>query len=124
MPPIRLVLAVEMGAGLASAGTSALQVSPESEDLTTLRFRVHADGLEELEALRHARRMMIREETTLGLSGDEASLDQAVFSAAEIVWTVRAAEREACVRRIDDLARRANRALEEMQELKTLNVRR
>jgi hypothetical protein len=89
-----------------------------------MRFRVHASGLEEREALRHARRMMLREETTLGLLENEASLDQAVFSAAEIVWTARPDQREGCARKIEELARRANRAFDEMQELKTLNVRR
>ena len=124
MDPIRLVATSEVGSGLPSEGSSALAPSPDSPETVTLRFRVHADGLEELEALRHARRMMIREETTLGLSESEASLDQAVFSAAEIVWTARPDQRAGCVAKIDELARRANRAFDEMQELKTLSVRR
>jgi hypothetical protein len=124
MDAIRLVPGSEVGSGMPSVGTSALLPSPESEQSVTLRFRVLAEGLEELEALRHARRMMIREETTLGLSGNEPSLDQAVFSAAEIVWTARPEQREDCLAKIAELARRANRAFDEMQELKTLNVRR
>jgi hypothetical protein len=124
MDAIRLVPGSESNAGLPSEGSSALLPQPDSEEAVTMRFRVHADGLEELEALRHARRMMIREETTLGLSENEASLDQAIFSAAEIVWTALPGQRESCLHKIEELARRANRAFEEMQEIKTLNVRR
>jgi hypothetical protein len=124
MDAIRLVPGSEIGSGTDSDGSSALAPRPDSEESVTQRFRVHADGLEELEALRHARRMMIREETTLGLSEGEASLDQAIFSAAEIVWTVRPDQRALCIAKIAELARRANHAFEELQELKTLNVRR
>lgn len=94
------------------AGSSALELY--GEPCQTLRFRLTGARDESLEALRHARRSLLREEWTLGREGDTPSLEDALFSPSEIVWVVRPEQREACVRKLEELLERANRALEEL----------
>jgi hypothetical protein len=94
-----------------SHGSSALQLAPEM----TLRFGIETDDLEDLEALRHARRAMLREEWTRGRDGEEPSLEDAVFSPAEISWTIRPEQREWSLQKVQDLIARANRATSELQ---------
>ena len=92
-------------------GANAL--APSDGDTVTLRFRITATGDEALEALLHARRSLLREEWTLGLDPDEPSLEEAVFSVTDVVWTVRTSQRESCVRKLGELTARARRALAE-----------
>jgi hypothetical protein len=92
-------------------GSSAL--APSDGDTVTLRFRITAPDGEALEALRHARRSLLREEWTLGLDSEEPSLEQAVFSTTDVVWTVRPSQREWCLRKLAELTARARRALAE-----------
>ncbi len=77
--------------------------------VTSLRFRIEADPVG-LEALRYARRALIREEAIRGLDADEPSLEQATFSPAEIVWEIRPSQRARCLEKLDDLVSRARRA--------------
>jgi hypothetical protein len=93
-------------------GSSAL--APSGGHAITLRFRITASDTDSLEALRHARRSLLREEWTLGLDPDEPSLEDAVFSTSEILWTVRPVQREWCLRKLDELVARAQRALPEI----------
>lgn len=105
--PIRLE---ELGAGdleLSSDGTSALDLA--QRPYTTLRFRIDADP-DSLEALRHARRTLLREEWTLGLESDEPSLGEAVFSPTEIAWRVPQDQRKRCLQKLAELTARAERA--------------
>jgi acyl-CoA reductase-like NAD-dependent aldehyde dehydrogenase len=81
--------------------------------MCTLRFRLIADA-DSLEALRYARRSMLREEWTRGTEDGEPSLEEAIFSAFEVVWTVPADERERCRAKLAELVERANRALAEL----------
>ena len=46
-----------------------------------LRFQATLDGEDEMEALRYARRMMIREERTRGLEWDEPSMEDPTYPA-------------------------------------------
>lgn len=92
-------------------GSNAL--APSDGETVTLRFRITATDDEALEALRHARRSLLREEWTLGLDPDEPSLEEAVFSVADVVWTVRTSQREACLRKLGELTARAQRTLAE-----------
>ena len=80
---------------------------------STLRFRLSADG-DSLDALRYARRSMLREEWTRGIEEGEPSLEEAVFSAFEIVWSVPSDERERCRKKLEELVDRANRTLAEL----------
>jgi hypothetical protein len=93
-------------------GSSALV--PSHGHAITLRFRITANDADSLEALRHARRSLLREEWTLGRDPDEPSLEDAVFSTTEIFWTVPPGQREWCLRKLDELVARAQRALPEV----------
>ena len=94
-----------------SHGSNALELASE----VTLRFGIETDDLEDLEALRHARRSMLREERTRGRDGEEPSLEDAVFSPTEVSWTIRPEQREWCLQKIGDLVGRANRVTSELQ---------
>ena len=94
-----------------SHGSNALELVPEM----TLRFGIETDDQEDLEALRHARRSMLREEWTRGRDGEEPSLEDAVFSPAEISWRVRPEQLPWSLQKVEELVGRANRALSELQ---------
>jgi hypothetical protein len=111
MPPVALQLE-ELPDSPSPAfvdGSNAL--APSDGDAVTLRFRITADNAEALEALRHARRSLLREEWTLGLDPDEPSLEDAVFSMAEVHWTVRPSQKDWCLRKVRELTARAQRSL-------------
>lgn len=110
---IRLEATAQEAAPVTSDGSMALQPSPDG--LLTLRFRICAPDAVGLEALRHARRSMLREEWTLGRDPEESSLESAIFSATEITWTVPLSRRARCRKRLVELEVRANRALQELQ---------
>jgi hypothetical protein len=93
-----------------SEGTSALWPDPAALDVLTFRIRSAEEGLE---ALRHARRSMLREEWMLGLGESEPSFEEAVFTAEAIVWCVRSGQRARCLEKIAELAARVERALTE-----------
>jgi hypothetical protein len=82
----------------------------------TLRFLLSASGRRGLEALRHARRSFLREEWTRGREPDEPSLEDAVFSATEILWVVHPDQREWCLQKLEDLRQRANRLLNDTKD--------
>jgi hypothetical protein len=85
-----------------------------SDRPVALRFRFVSTGDRALEALRYARRAMLREEGTLGVEEGEPSLEDAVFTASEISWSVPAAAVAAGRAKLEELVARANRALAEM----------
>jgi hypothetical protein len=91
-----------------SAGSSAALL--ESAHVI-LRFRLTSTDDSSLEALRYARRAMLREEWTRGVVEGEPSLEDAVFSAFDVVWEVPAQHRERCRAKLKELVTRANRAL-------------
>jgi len=98
-------------ASVLSAGSSA----PRLEDArVTLRFRLVSTDDRSLEALRYARRAMLREEWTRGAEQGEALLEEAVFSAFDVVWSVPALARESGRAKLEELVARANRALADM----------
>ncbi len=89
----------------------------------TLRFLLSASGENGLEALRNARRSLLREEWTRGRDSDEPSLEDAVFSAKEILWVVRPEQRPWCLQKLEELRRRANGLLAEMEEERARRLR-
>lgn len=96
-----------------SAGSSA----PRLEDApVTLRFRLISTDDRSLEALRYARRAMLREESTRGVEEGEPSLEQAVFTAFDVVWPVPALARDSGRGKLEELVARANRALADMSD--------
>jgi hypothetical protein len=114
MAHIRLETIAEETAGDALSGGSAALKRADTA-LLTLRLRVDAPDDAGLDALRHARRSMLREERTLGRQPGEPSLEEAVFSPIEIAWTVPVSWRTWCLERLSELERRANRALGELR---------
>ena len=96
--------------GAYSAGSSAALL----EDATlTLRFRLTSTDDASIEAIRYARRAMLREEWTRGALEDEPSLEDAVFSPFDVLWEVPAEHRARCRAKLEELVARANRALAE-----------
>ena len=82
--------------------------APIDESALTLRFLLSSSGEEGLEAVRSARRALLREELTRGRNPDEPSLGDAIFSAREILWVVRPEQRPRCLELLEELRRRAN----------------
>ena len=99
-----------------------LPPSASEQETVTLRFRLSADGERRLDALREARRSLLREEMTRGHDAEEPSLEDAVFSATEILWVVRPSQREWCVRKLEELRQRANRLLDLADPARTVPI--
>ena len=93
----------------------ALRIDPSRR--VTLRFSLTIGDPQDLEALRYARRAMIREERTRGLEWDEPSMEQPVFTATEIRWFVLVSQVAWCREKISELVSRANRAREALRDL-------
>jgi hypothetical protein len=107
---IRLEIAGEVSPdAVASRGSVALAAAPDAR--ITLRISIEAPGLSGLEALKHARRSILREEWTLGAEPGTPTLQTAEFSSSEIVWTVPLTHVERCLEKVAELEARANRAL-------------
>ncbi len=94
-----------------SSGSTARQLA---EPIVTLRCRLLTTDGASLEALRYARRAMLREEWTRGEELGEPSLEDAVFSAFDVSWPVRASESERGRAKLAELVERANRARREL----------
>lgn len=93
----------------------ALRIDPSRR--VTLRFALLFEEPRDLEALRYARRSMIREERTRGLEWDEPSMEQPIFTATEIRWFVLVSQVAWCREKIADLISRANRARDALRDL-------
>lgn len=89
----------------------------------TLRFELTSRGADELEALRYARRAMIREERMRGLDWDEPSMEDPTLSGSEIRWFALASQGAWCRQKLQELVERANRALEEIRAGQTRYLR-
>ena len=74
----------------------------------TLRFRVSSRDPELLDALRDARRAMIREEWTRGLEEEEPAFSKAVFSTSEVLWETDLGQETRCREKMATLVRRAS----------------
>ena len=105
---------VEVSGGAHPAVAPADPVFGEGMVLT-LQFLVSVNGDAGLEALRFARRSLLREERTRGRDVDEPSLEDAVFSPTQIVWTVGAGQRSAALMKLEEVRRRANLLLSELE---------
>jgi hypothetical protein len=99
--------------GTYSQGSSAFELAGLPK--VTLRFAIETEDPEEVEALRHARRSMLREEWTRGREGEEPSLEDALFSPVEICWSIRPEQQRWCLQKVEELAARANRALADLR---------
>lgn len=102
----------EISAEALTAGSAALT---PAGDIAAVRFSISARDPEGLEALRHARRSMLREEWTLGREPDEPSLEDVVFTATEVSWRGPRSQQEWCLRKLEELLSRANRTLAQLK---------
>jgi hypothetical protein len=102
-------------AGAEDRDAVALRIDPSRR--VTLRFSLLIEDPQDLEALRYARRAMIREERTRGLEWDEPSMEQPIFTATEIRWFILASQVAWCREKIADLIARANRARDALRDL-------
>ncbi len=78
-----------------------------------LRFRLDFESDRDLEAIRYARRVLIREERTRGLDWEEPSMEDAVFSVPSVSWSALASQAAWCREKMAKLIERANRVQEE-----------
>jgi hypothetical protein len=113
--PIRFREATEFSNAADARDALALRYDPSRR--VTLRFRLQLTEQADLEALRYARRAMIREERTRGLEWDEPSVEDPAFTATEIRWCALASQADWCREKIAELVQRANRAREALRAL-------
>jgi hypothetical protein len=112
--PIRLREASEApDPGGAHRDSAELRLDPSRRVM--LRFQVLLDGDDEIEALRYARRAMIREERTRGLEWDEPSMEDPTLAGSEIRWFCLASQAAWCRQKMAELIERANKAVEEIR---------
>ena len=91
----------------------ALRFDPSRR--VTLRFEILLAGDDAFEALRYARRAMIREERTRGLEWDEPSMEDPSLAGRELRWFALASQAAWCRQKVSDLVERANRALADLR---------
>jgi hypothetical protein len=84
-----------------------------------LKFALDLPDADGMEALRYARRSMIREERTRGLDWDEPSIEHPTISGREIRWFVLASQVMWSRKKLAELIERANRALTEIRAGRT-----
>jgi hypothetical protein len=101
--------------GAENRDSVALRIDPSRR--VTLRFALQLEDGGDLEALRYARRAMIREERTRGLEWDEPSMEQPIFTATEIRWFILVSQVAWCREKVAELVSRANRAREALRDL-------
>ncbi len=80
-----------------------------------LRFQIALESDDEMEALRYARRSMIRDERTRGLDWDEPSMEDLTVMGAEIRWFCLATQAAWCRQKMTELVDRANRAIQDLR---------
>jgi hypothetical protein len=112
MAPAISLTAIENGREGQDSSRDSSAPSLEEHGVT-LCFRLTVPDEASLEALRYARRSVLREERTLGVDEGEPLLEEAEFSVSEVRWRVPAGARERCLEKLADLVGRANRALEQ-----------
>lgn len=81
-----------------------------------LRFRLEFACDLDLDAIRYARRVLIREERLRGLEWEEPSIEDAVFSALNVSWPALASQAGWCREKMSQLIERANRVRKEFGE--------
>jgi len=116
MKPIKVVeIADAAFAGSDDRDAVALRIDPSRR--ITLRFQLKIATSGDLEALRYARRAMIREERTRGLEWDEPSMEDPGFVGNGIGWFVVTSQGAWCRQKVSELIERTNRAREAMRSL-------
>ena len=107
MSSIRLDETTDVATPVDARDGLALRFDPTRR--INLRFRLSFESTEDVDALRYARRVMIREERTRGLEWEEPSIEGAVFSVNDVSWPVLASQAAWCREKIAELVERALR---------------
>lgn len=81
-----------------------------------LRFRLEFASERDLEAIRYARRLLIREERLRGLEWEEPSIEDAIFSLSSVSWSALVSQAGWCRDKMAELVERANRVRSERDE--------
>ena len=118
MSSIRLDETTEVTASVDARDGLALRFDPTRR--INLRFRLSFESPDDVEALRYARRVMIREERTRGLEWEEPSIEDAVFSVNDVSWPALASQASWCREKISDLVERALRARDDVAVVERL----
>jgi hypothetical protein len=113
MKPIRFVETTEPP--FAPEEGLALRIDPSRH--VTLRFKLTLRTPEDTEALRYARRAMIREERTRGLEWDEPSIEHPTITGNELRWVALISQAAWCREKVIELVDRANRAREALEKV-------
>jgi hypothetical protein len=100
----------------AEEGRDVLALRFDPSRRIVLRFELSQADEEEREALRYARRCMIREERTRGLEWDEPSMEDPTLAGSELRWFALASQGAWCRQKVAELIERANRALNELRD--------
>ena len=112
MSSIRLDETTEVTAPVDGRDGLALRFDPTRR--INLRFRISFESPEDVEALRYARRVMIREERTRGLEWEEPSIEDAIFSVNDVSWPALASQAAWCREKISVLVERALRVRDDV----------
>jgi hypothetical protein len=116
MKPIRLIeTSPALASGPEEHDSAALRIDLSRR--ITLRFQLKVGSPGDAEAMRYARRAMIREERTRGVEWDEPSMEDPTLLADEIRWCVLTSQVAWCRQKVTELVERANRAREAMRAL-------
>jgi hypothetical protein len=99
----------------ASLARDAVALRFDPSRRVTLRFHLALSNEDEVEALRYARRTMIREERSRGLEWDEPSMEDPALLGTEIRWFALASQVAWCRQKIAELVERSNQALAEIR---------
>jgi hypothetical protein len=112
MSSIRFDETTDVAAPVDARDGLALRFDPTRR--INLRFRISFESPEDVEALRYARRVMIREERTRGLEWEEPSIEDAIFSVNDISWPALASQAAWCREKISVLVERALRVRDDV----------
>lgn len=116
MKPIRVIESLAASSA-AQADGDAVALRIDLSRRITLRFDLKLASPPDLEAIRYARRAMIREERTRGVEWDEPSMEDPNVTATEIRWFVLTSQVAWCRLKVEELVERANRAREALRSL-------
>ena len=115
--PIRFIETTDASAVVGGDVSDQVALRLDPTRRCMLRFAVEAKKPDDMEALRYARRAMIREERTRGLEWDEPSMEDPTFSGTEICWFALVSQASWCRQKVAELVERANRAREALEAL-------
>lgn len=117
MAPIRFIETTDAAAAIGGDVSDQVALRLDPTRRCMLRFDLEWMHPDDAEALRYARRAMIREERTRGLEWDEPSMEDPTFTGKEIRWFALVSQASWCRQKVAQLTERANRAREALRAL-------